>query len=152
MTDAPEIEEPQPTAPGPLPAPVKVRALAGIIDLVPCDILLGVLAWRFAGTGIFVGLVLAAVVLGTFETRGGQTPGKRLMGLEVRYLDGTPCDLRAAIIRNGFRLLDWFPGIYMIGGFNIASNKRRQRLGDQAAGTSVYRVRDLVTTADAVAG
>ncbi|HEY3613904.1 MAG TPA: RDD family protein [Gaiellales bacterium] len=149
MTDAPEIEEPQPTAPGLLPAPVKARALAGIIDLVPCDILLGVLAWRFAGTGIFVGLVIAAALLGACEARGGQTPGKRLTGLEVRYLDGTPCDLRAAIIRNGFRLLDWFPGIYMIGGFNIASNKRRQRLGDQAAGTSVYRVGDLVTAAEA---
>jgi uncharacterized RDD family membrane protein YckC len=143
MTDAPEIEQPQPAAPGPLPAPVKARALAGIIDLVPCDIVLGVLAWRFAGTGILVGLVLVAAVLGACEARGGQTPGKRLAGLEVRYLDGTPCDVRAAIIRNAFRMLDWFPGIYLIGGFNIAGNKRRQRLGDQAAGTSVYRVRDL---------
>src|SRR4051812_49116970 len=109
MTDAPEIEEPQPAAPelpGLLPAPVKARALAGIVDLVPCDVVLGVLAWRFAGTGIFVGLVLVAAVLCAFEVRGGQTPGKRLLGLEVRYLDGTPCDLRAAIIRNAFRMLD----------------------------------------------
>ena len=72
------------------------------------------------------------------EARGGQTPGKRLLGLEVRYLDGTPCDARSAVIRNVFRFLDWFPGVYVIGGFAIASNRRRQRLGDQAAGTSVY--------------
>ena len=65
------------------------------------------------------------------------------MGLEVRYLDGTACDGRAAIIRNAFRFLDWFPGVYMIGGFAIASTRRRQRLGDQAAGTSVYRRADL---------
>ena len=61
----------------------------------------------------------------------------------MRYLDGTPCDGRAAIIRNAFRFLDWFPGVYMIGGFAIASTRRRQRLGDQAAGTSVYRRADL---------
>ena len=65
----------------------------------------------------------------------------------MRYLDGTPCDWRAAVIRNGFRFLDWFPGVYMIGGFAIASTRRRQRLGDQAAGTSVYRRADLAEPA-----
>jgi uncharacterized RDD family membrane protein YckC len=149
MTDAPETatlqEDTQTAPPGPKPAPVRVRALAGIIDLVPCDVVLGVLAWRFGGTGIFVGVLISATVLGLFEARSGQTPGKRLMRLEVRYLDGTRCDARAAVIRNAFRFLDWFPGIYMIGGFAIAGNKRRQRLGDQAAGTSVYRRSDLVT-------
>ena len=87
-------------------------------------------------------MVVAAFSL--LEANGGQTPGKRLLGLEVRYLDGTPCDVRAAVIRTVFRFLDSFPGIYLIGGFAIASNKRRQRLGDQAAGTSVYRRADLV--------
>ena len=145
MTDAPETAPEQPAPPGPKPAPVRLRALAGIIDLVPCDIVLGVLAWRFAGMGIFVGVLISATVLCVFETRGGQTPGKRLTGLEVRYLDGTPCDARAAIIRNAFRFLDWFPGVYLIGGFAIAGNKRRQRLGDQAAGTSVFRRSELVT-------
>lgn len=145
MTDAPETASPRTPPPGPAPAPVRLRALAGIIDLVPCDIVLGVLAWRFAGMGIFVGVLISATVLCLFEARGGQTPGKRLTGLEVRYLDGTPCDARAAIIRNAFRFLDWFPGIYLIGGFAIAGNKRRQRLGDQAAGTSVYRRSELVT-------
>jgi uncharacterized RDD family membrane protein YckC len=83
-------------------------------------------------------------VFSVLEARGGQTPGKRLVGLEVRYLDGTPCDARSAIIRNIFRFLDWFPGVYVIGGFAIVSNRRRQRLGDQAAGTSVYRRAQLV--------
>ncbi|MDX6540137.1 MAG: hypothetical protein QOI71_1747 [Gaiellales bacterium] len=145
MTDDSESAVPQTTVPGPAPAPVRARALAGLIDLVPCDITLGLLAWRFEGAGIFVGVLISAIVLCTFEARTGQTPGKRLTGLEVRYLDGTPCDLRAAIIRNVFRFLDWFPGIYLIGGFAIAGNRRRQRLGDQAAGTSVYRRSELVT-------
>jgi uncharacterized RDD family membrane protein YckC len=143
MTEAPETALPQDTAPGPKPAPVRTRALAGLIDLVPSNALVGVLAWRFEGTGLFFGLLIVVIVFGLLEARGGRTPGKSLLGLEVRYLDGTPCDGRAAIIRNAFRFLDWFPGVYMIGGFAIASTRRRQRLGDQAAGTSVYRRADL---------
>ena len=122
---------------------MRTRALAGLIDLVPADILIVVLLKQFQGLGFFVGVLLVVVAFSALEARGGQTPGKRLLGLEVRYLDGAPCDGRAAIIRNAFRFLDWFPGVYMIGGFAIAGNRRRQRLGDQAAGTSVYRRADL---------
>jgi uncharacterized RDD family membrane protein YckC len=141
MTDAPETALPQVTAPA--PAPVRTRALAGLIDLVPADILIVVLLKQFQGLGFFVGVLLVVIAFSALEARGGQTPGKRLLGLEVRYLDGAPCDGRAAVIRNAFRFLDWFPGVYMIGGFAIAGNRRRQRLGDQAAGTSVYRRADL---------
>jgi uncharacterized RDD family membrane protein YckC len=141
MTDAPETAPPELAAPA--PAPVRARALAGLVDLVPADALLGALAWRFQGTGLFLGLLAVVIAFAALEARGGQTPGKRLLGLEVRYLDGGPCDGRAAVIRNAFRFLDWFPGVYMIGGFAIAGNRRRQRLGDQAAGTSVYRRDDF---------
>jgi uncharacterized RDD family membrane protein YckC len=112
---------------------------------VPCDIVLFLLLWKAGQAGLLVGMLVVVAAFSALESHGGQTPGKRVAGLEVRYLDGTPCDLRAAIIRNLFRFLDWFPGIYLIGGFAIAGNKRRQRLGDQAAGTSVYRRSELVT-------
>jgi uncharacterized RDD family membrane protein YckC len=143
MTDASETAIPQTTPAAPAPAPVRARALAGLIDLVPADVVLFVLLWKAGQAGLFIGVLAVVALYSTLESRGGQTPGKRLTGLEVRYLDGTPCDLRAAIIRNAFRFLDWFPGIYLIGGFAIAGNKRRQRLGDQAAGTSVYRRSEL---------
>jgi uncharacterized RDD family membrane protein YckC len=133
MTDAPEIEA------APVPAPVRARALAGLIDLVPSDALILVLGKTAGQTGFVMGLLFVVASFAALEARSGQTPGKRLVGLEVRYLDGTPCDLRSAIIRNTFRFIDWFPGVYVIGGLAIASNRRRQRLGDQAAGTSVYR-------------
>jgi len=152
MTDAPETAPTQATAPGPPPAPVRARALAGLVDLVPSNVLLGLLAWRFEGTGLFFGLLIVVIVFSIVEARGGRTPGKVLLDLEVRYLDGTPCDGRAAVIRNAFRFLDWFPGVYMIGGFAIASTRRRQRLGDQAAGTSVYRRADLIGLAEPVGG
>jgi uncharacterized RDD family membrane protein YckC len=152
MTDAPETVAPPPAVAGPPPAPLRSRALAGLVDLVPCDAVLGVLAWRFQGAGLFVGLLAVVIGLAALEARGGQTPGKRLLGLEVRYLDGTPCDARAAVFRNLFRFLDWFPGIYLVGGFAIASTRRRQRLGDQAAGTSVYRRADLAAAPGGASG
>ena len=148
MTDAPETAPSQITAPGHPPAPVRLRALAGLIDLVPADAVIVVLLKQYQGFGFFFGVLFVVVVFSALEANGGQTPGKRLLGLEVRYLDGTPCDLRAAIVRNAFRFLDWFPGVYMIGGFAIASTRRRQRLGDQAAGTSVYRRADLGSLSD----
>ena len=145
MTDAPETAAPQITAPA--PAPVRARALAGLIDLIPADAVVLLLLWQAGQTGLLIGLLLVVVVYSILEAKGGQTPGKRLLGLEVRYLDGTPCDVRSSVIRNAFRFLDWFPLIYMVGGFAIAGNRRRQRLGDQAAGTSVYRRADLATDA-----
>ena len=143
MTDASETAAPQTTPPGPAPAPLRARALAGLIDLVPADIVLFLLLWKAGQAGLLIGVLAVVALSSALESHGGQTPGKRLIGLEVRYLDGTPCDLRAAIIRNAFRFLDWFPGIYLIGGFAIAGTRRRQRLGDQAAGTSVYRRYEL---------
>jgi uncharacterized RDD family membrane protein YckC len=143
MTDAPETAAPQITA----PAPVRARALAGLIDLVPADAVVLLLLRQAGQAGLLIGLLLVVVVYSVLEARGGQTPGKRLMGLEVRYLDGSACDVRSSVIRNAFRFLDWFPLIYVVGGFAIASNRRRQRLGDQAAGTSVYRRADLATDA-----
>jgi uncharacterized RDD family membrane protein YckC len=145
MTDAPETAAPQIEAPA--PAPVRARALAGLIDLVPADAVVLLLLWQAGQAGLLIGLLLVVVVYSVLEAKGGQTPGKRLMGLEVRYLDGTPCDVRSSVIRNAFRFLDWFPLIYVVGGFSIAGNRRRQRLGDQAAGTSVYRRADFATDA-----
>ncbi|HET6173797.1 MAG TPA: RDD family protein [Gaiellales bacterium] len=133
MTDAPAIEA------APVPAPVRARAPAGLLDLVWSALLILVPYELYPRHGVLIGLLLAVAAFSFFEANGGQTPGKRLLGLEVRSLDGTPCDGRAAVIRTLFRFLDAFPGIYLIGGLAIVSTKRRQRLGDQAAGTSVYR-------------
>ena len=54
-----------------------------------------VLLKQYQGIGFFFGVLFVVIVFSALEANGGQTPGKRLLGLEVRYLDGTPCDLRA---------------------------------------------------------
>jgi uncharacterized RDD family membrane protein YckC len=141
MTDGLEAAAAQITAAA--PAPVRRRALAGLIDLAPSALLVWLLYEAYPRHGVLLGLIVLVAGFTWLESNGGQTPGKRLLGLEVRYLDGSPCDLRAALVRTAFRFVDAFPGIYLIGGFAIAGTRRRQRIGDQAAGTSVYRRSDF---------
>jgi uncharacterized RDD family membrane protein YckC len=146
MTDGLETASPQITAAP--PAPVRARALAGLIDLIPSALLVWLPYEAYPRHGVLLGLIAVVAGFTWLESHGGRTPGKRLLGLEVRYLDGTPCDLRAALVRTAFRFVDAFPGVYLIGGFAIMSTKRRQRIGDQAAGTSVYRGAEFVVKDD----
>ena len=83
-------------------------------------------------------MLIAIALLAFAEARYGRTPGKALVGIRVLLLDGSPTTTLAAIVRNAFRVIDGFPGIYLIALTSVAGSKRRQRLGDQAAGTSVF--------------
>jgi uncharacterized RDD family membrane protein YckC len=119
-------------------APLRTRCLAGLIDLaltlaivVPCALLL-------SNGGVVVGVLIAIAAFAVAEARTGRTPGKAIAGIRVLLLDGSPATPLAAIVRNAFRVIDGFPGIYLIALTSVAGSKRRQRLGDQAAGTSVF--------------
>jgi uncharacterized RDD family membrane protein YckC len=74
------------------------------------------------------------------EARWGRTLGKRLLGVRVARLDGTPADAGPVAIRTLLRIIDVLPFLYLIG-FTVmlTAGKGRQRLGDLAAGTAVVR-------------
>jgi uncharacterized RDD family membrane protein YckC len=136
-----------PSAAEPLPddlppfAGLRERCLAGLVDFVPTVLVIAPLAAALGGWGFVLGMVVVCIGFALFEGRGGRTPGKRLLHLRVLHLDGTPCTRLGAGLRNTFRVLDAFPGFYLLAMVSIAGSKRRQRLGDQAAGTSVFRDR-----------
>ena len=68
----------------------------------------------------------------------GATPGKRLAGLRVVQLSGTPITFGQAVVRNFMRFIDGLPMFnYIIGLASCFSTRRFQRLGDLAAGTVV---------------
>src|SRR5207248_11059297 len=55
-------------------------------------------------------------------------------------VDGGPLTLRAVVIRNVLRIVDWLPLLYLLGGFLVLYSRNGQRLGDLVAGTTVvYR-------------
>ncbi len=98
------------------------------------------------------GLTLAIVILAFFFLQwvyfiafelgaGGQTPGKRWLGLRVLDLDGQSPTFIAILLRNVLRVVDALPFGYLIGQASILLTPRRQRLGDLIAGTVVVEDR-----------
>jgi uncharacterized RDD family membrane protein YckC len=95
--------------------------------------------WSAGGRVTVLWLLLTIVYFVVFETAVGATFGKLLLGLRVRYEDGTPIGFGASLARNLFRVLDAFPYFlpYLAGAISIWSSSKRQRFGDRAARTIV---------------
>jgi uncharacterized RDD family membrane protein YckC len=68
---------------------------------------------------------------------GGQSLGKKAVGLRVLSDDGVRISLYQAAVRNLFRVLDSLPVAYLLGGGVALVNRHGKRLGDLAAGTLV---------------
>jgi phosphoenolpyruvate carboxykinase (GTP) len=124
--------------PGLAYASIRTRSLAGLIDLALTLAVVVPLGLALGQSGVIVGVLIVIAAFSFLEGRSGQTPGKAVVGIRVLLLDGRPCTTLAAVVRNGFRVIDGFPGVYLIALTSLAGSKRRQRLGDQAAGTSVF--------------
>lgn len=69
----------------------------------------------------------------------GQSPGKRLVGLTVVRLDGTPPTPMQFVLRWLLRWVDVTLSQGVVAAFAIAVTRHGQRLGDLAAGTTVVR-------------
>jgi len=95
--------------------------------------------WAFAGL-ILLGFLLYYGYFAAFEALwGGQTPGKRAVGLRVISVTGQPITAFDALLRNLLRIVDQMPGIYAVGILSIFFTSRNQRLGDLVAGTVVVQ-------------
>jgi uncharacterized RDD family membrane protein YckC len=73
-----------------------------------------------------------------FEWWWGATLGKMLVGVKVSTADGGPIDFRRSLVRNLLRVVDGI-GVYLVAGITVLLTKRRQRVGDLAAGTTVTK-------------
>jgi uncharacterized RDD family membrane protein YckC len=82
-------------------------------------------------------MLLALAYFAVPEALFGATPGKRLTGICVVEIDGTPLTIRAVLIRNVLRIVDWLPFLYLLGGALTLFSPNSQRLGDLVAGTTV---------------
>jgi uncharacterized RDD family membrane protein YckC len=127
------------------PAGVVARFYAFLIDLaVRAGVLmLGAMVLGFlgrAGGGLFLvlffGLEWFYPVL--FELmRGGATPGKKAMGLQVVMDSGLPVTPAASLVRNLMRAADFLPAAYAFGFASMLLRADFKRIGDMAAGTLV---------------
>ncbi len=141
-----------------LPAYLLDLMLAAVLFLFIQIGLALTLGWLGSGLATGASLIIWFAIFwfygGIFETwMNGQTPGKRLMGLRVLTVDGTPINGMQAVMRNVLRLADSMPllslevlqipvPVYVIPTFVLgvavmAVNRRYQRLGDIVCGTLV---------------
>ena len=89
---------------------------------------------------------LVLLVVGYFavlESRFGATVGKGIARLRVTDLSGSRPTLKAMVLRNILRPIDGLPILYLLGGLLVLFSRRRQRLGDMAAGTTVASVESV---------
>jgi uncharacterized RDD family membrane protein YckC len=141
-------------------AGVGSRFVSALIDLMIQIVLLIAVTGIAAAVGAFgSGFGTAFVFLASFLVfaaydvlfevfASGRTPGKRLNGLRVVRVDGSPVTFFTSAIRNVLRLIDIFPvaAPYLVGIATILVTRQNQRLGDVAAGTLVVRERTAQPT------
>lgn len=128
------------------------RIVAVLIDHVVAAIGVGILAVMLGlfvaalvgsdavYTGVFVLVFVPGLYLyfALFEANGGQTPGKKALGIKVVKADGSAVTLREALVRNLVRVVDAFFN-YLVGFVVILASSENRRLGDHVASTLVIR-------------
>jgi uncharacterized RDD family membrane protein YckC len=98
-----------------------------------------------AALGVYVAIHLGYHVAFESELGGGQTLGKRRYGVRVaRIDDGAQPRFGQIALRSILRLFDGLPGLYATGLINMTRTgpRRRQRVGDVVAGTTVVPARE----------
>jgi len=132
------------------PVGVGLRAVATLIDLILLCIVGYVIAamtgstsadgFNLAGAPALIFFLIALAYYTVFEVLSGATPGKMALRLRVVMLEGGgKIDWKAGLIRNVLRIVDGF-FFYLVGAIVVWVSKKKQRLGDMAAGTIVVRV------------
>jgi uncharacterized RDD family membrane protein YckC len=90
-------------------------------------------------------LVLAFGYYAVCEGVWAQTIGKKVLGIRVVNVDGSKPGTGPVLIRTILRIVDSFPGFYLVGLISIfATGPRRQRVGDMAAKTRVVAVDETI--------
>ncbi|WP_346355965.1 RDD family protein [Azotosporobacter soli] len=127
---------------------VGMRAVATVLDLMILFALSFVLAifsggssatgFSLEGGPFFLMSFTGFAYYTFFEWKLAGTPGKLALGLQVVKVDGTACDLQAALIRTVSRIADGL-FFYLVAAVAVWSSESNQRLGDRIAGTLVVR-------------
>lgn len=134
-------------------AGIASRGMALTIDLaiqLAGIFALGLVLPNFGNVGVAAFFVLTFLLffgypIAMHAFAGGQTIGKRAMGITVVTTSGTPIGFLAATIRTVIQVIDALPGVFTVGLISMFATSRTQRLGDLAAGTLVVRSPKLRT-------
>jgi uncharacterized RDD family membrane protein YckC len=131
------------------PAPLGVRIVAAIIDIVATMVLLYVIAlltgqttedgFELTGGPLLLSALVTVLYYIVLEAQLGATLGKMAVGLRVLQEGGGRIEWKDSIVRNILRIVDGLPAFYLLGLIVARASPRRQRIGDRVAGTIVVR-------------
>jgi uncharacterized RDD family membrane protein YckC len=94
----------------------------------------------FAGTIMVMMFLVSFAYFIFFETIwSGQTPGKKIAQIQVLKDNGEPIGFMEALLRNIFRLIDFFPFYYYVGIGLLWFRNDKKRVGDIIAHTIVVK-------------
>lgn len=119
------------------------RVLEGLVDLTGAGQAPDPgIAWMgtFALLLLVVGFAEILYFVFWEMVNGGQSPGKRVLGLKVLRDGGLPISAGASLARNVLRLVDVLPSSYLVGLTAMVVSPEGKRLGDLGAGTIVVRL------------
>jgi uncharacterized RDD family membrane protein YckC len=116
-----------------------VYIVSGVVSLAVR--FLGIISADLAGAFWFISsFVLSVGYPIAFEwSMRGQTPGKKLLRLQVMDEQGLQLHFGQIVIRNLLRFIDAMPAFYLVGGSVSLLTARAQRIGDVAANTIVVQ-------------
>lgn len=97
---------------------------------------------------IFLPVMFYSLIFETFFE--GQSLGKKLVRIKVVKIEGYQASFGDYLIRWLFRMIDIVISSGVIGFVSIIMNKKAQRLGDMAAGTSVITLRNNVNISSTI--
>ncbi len=127
------------------------RGLAWAVDVALMGLLIQLAALLFSLSGLLLGdLATALLLVVIFLVQwwyaalcewlmAGRTIGKMFLGLRTLDASGLPLSLYQATVRNLLRVVDFLPGLYLVGGIAALIDPEGRRLGDMAASTLVVR-------------
>jgi uncharacterized RDD family membrane protein YckC len=118
-------------------------AAVRFLDLLPSGYVWSKWARALLTAAGVLGLALLTLGYGFFFEWlcDGQTPGKRILGLRVMQMGGTPITAWEAMIRSLLRAVDFLPLFYGLGAAVALLSSNNRRIGDLVAGTVVARER-----------
>ncbi|SHH13474.1 Uncharacterized membrane protein YckC, RDD family [Thermosyntropha lipolytica DSM 11003] len=99
--------------------------------------------YAMEGAPAFLMFIIGIAYFVLMEGKTGGTLGKLALGLRVRKVDGSPCSITDALVRNILRIIDFLPFFYLLGIILIWTSPRKQRLGDRVARTVVVKASSL---------
>ena len=114
-----------------------------MLTMFSFDAFKGMDTWSQAAINSLLGLPLMFYSLFQEYMLNGQTLGKRVAKVRVVKIDGYQASFADYLVRWFFRIVDVY--ILCLGFFVIIFSKKKQRLGDLAAGTAVIQLNDKVS-------